>query len=393
LNLTLSIGKTTKTEKVDNSGKENSPADSSHSSQMDENSDPTSSDQNLLEGAADNFSSVLTERRQVRYENEDDSSDSDEENEEETDEKENARNKLKALLASSKPKPKTKPQPAVKKSVSTSENDNNTDFLHQIQKMKSDLFHKLEIPVTEEDEEDSEVSKIFYEGREGQEFTMKVLEKFFEDLNRNANQFVHQLDTPEKQSKKQHQTHSEEPALKEKIDSDKERIRKKLSSTTESSKGPTDSNKESLKSLLGAPAKAKKTPITDINDAIKVDSQVLNYGVVSPGKLLGSIFVVANISDSEQTIEVTIDSSVEVYDREEITKNKEFEFLNEITSEEIDLSDKENEELSTETKKQEALESKRRFIPNSECTNDCWYIENPRSKDLTKKITLKLGPK
>jgi len=392
LNLTLSIGKTTKTEKVDKSGKENSPADSSRSSQMDKNSDQTSSDQKLLEGAADNFSSVLTERRQVRYENEDDSSDSDEENEEETDEKENARNKLKALLASTKPKPKMKPQPALKKSVSSNEGDNNPDFLHQIQKMKSDLFHKLEIPVTEEDEEDSEVSKIFYEGREGQEFTVKVLEKFFEDLNRNANQFVHKLDTPEKPSKK-HQTHSEEPEIKEKIESDKERIRKKLSSTTESSKVPSDSNKESLKSLLGKPSKAKKTPITDINDAIKVDSQVLNYGVVSPGKLLGSIFVVANISDSEQTIEVTIDSSVEVYDREVITKNKEFEFLNEITSEEIDLSDKENEDLSSEAKKQEALEKKRRFIPNSECTNDCWYIENPRSKDLTKKITLKLGPK
>jgi hypothetical protein len=32
-------------------------------------------------------------------------------------------------------------------------------------------------------------------------------------------------------------------------------------------------------------------------------------------------------------------------------------------------------------------------ILNSEVRYECWFIENPVSKELTKRITLKLGPK
>jgi hypothetical protein len=32
-------------------------------------------------------------------------------------------------------------------------------------------------------------------------------------------------------------------------------------------------------------------------------------------------------------------------------------------------------------------------IVNSEIKHEAWYIENPISKELTKRITLKLGPK
>lgn len=32
-------------------------------------------------------------------------------------------------------------------------------------------------------------------------------------------------------------------------------------------------------------------------------------------------------------------------------------------------------------------------ILNSEIKHEAWYIENPISKELTKRITLKLGPK
>jgi len=32
-------------------------------------------------------------------------------------------------------------------------------------------------------------------------------------------------------------------------------------------------------------------------------------------------------------------------------------------------------------------------IVNSEIKYECWFIENPVSKELTKRITLKLGPK
>jgi hypothetical protein len=36
--------------------------------------------------------------------------------------------------------------------------------------------------------------------------------------------------------------------------------------------------------------------------------------------------------------------------------------------------------------------SKKESIVNSEMKHQTWYIENPVSKELTKRITLKLGP-
>lgn len=36
---------------------------------------------------------------------------------------------------------------------------------------------------------------------------------------------------------------------------------------------------------------------------------------------------------------------------------------------------------------------KNNTIVNSEIKHESWYIENPISKELTKRITLKLGPK
>lgn len=35
---------------------------------------------------------------------------------------------------------------------------------------------------------------------------------------------------------------------------------------------------------------------------------------------------------------------------------------------------------------------KNKLMVNSETQHECWFIENPNSKELTKKITLKLGP-
>ena len=51
-------------------------------------------------------------------------------------------------------------------------------------------------------------------------------------------------------------------------------------------------------------------------------------------------------------------------------KNKEFEFLEELTK-------KEKNEVDTEEERTDALE-KRRFITNSENKSDCWYIENQK---------------
>jgi len=45
-----------------------------------------------------------------------------------------------------------------------------------------------------------------------------------------------------------------------------------------------------------------------------------------------------------------------------------------------------NEETSNGKKTSET-------IVNSEIKHESWYIENPISKELTKRITLKLGPK
>jgi hypothetical protein len=41
----------------------------------------------------------------------------------------------------------------------------------------------------------------------------------------------------------------------------------------------------------------------------------------------------------------------------------------------------------------ETSDKKSATIVNSEIKHESWYIENPISKELTKRITLKLGPK
>jgi hypothetical protein len=99
---------------------------------------------------------------------------------------------------------------------------------------------------------------------------------------------------------------------------------------------------------------------------IKVDSQVLNYGNVNPGKLLGSIVVISNVSSEEQTIELSLDSSTEVYDRDEIMKNKEFGYIEEVTSDEVELTEKETNDCLTDETRSDKLEEKRRYIVNSE---------------------------
>ena len=50
---------------------------------------------------------------------------------------------------------------------------------------------------------------------------------------------------------------------------------------------------------------------------------------------------------------------------------------------------------SSEAKKrpQTAGQSNNDNIVNSEFKHESWYIENPISRELTKRITLKLGPK
>lgn len=359
-----------------------------------------------LDVAADQFASSLTERRShqtIEEEPEEESdSDSEEENEDEDEkEKENARNRLKALLGgSSANKKKQAPPPpvhreALKKSVSQDDRQHGApDLLHGIEKLRRELYERLEITPADEDDEDTEVSKIFYEGREGQEYAVKVIDRFFEKLKHHSKNFLHQTETSlEKPSNNQNFRRNEENSRKQtESDSDKERIRKKLNEESKAAKKQNPSTKENLKNLLGASSKKKTIVVNDIKDAIKVDSFVLNYGIVNPGKLLGSILNVKNVTDTERVVELSLDQTTEVYDKTEVIKNPDFEFLDEITNEEIDLNEKESLELDTDEAKSALLEKKRRFITNTENQSQCWFIENPQSKDLVKNITLKLGP-
>jgi hypothetical protein len=265
--------------------------------------------------------------------------------------------------------------------------------MYVIDKLGKELYERLEIVPADEVDEDTEVSKIFYEGREGQEYAVKVIDRFFEKLRYQAKNFLHQTEAgvPKPKENQTPRRTDSEPEKRNDRESDKERIKRKLNEEKKMKKQSSTSNKESLKNLLGAPSKAKSAPINDIKDAIKVDSFVLNYGVVNPGKLLGSILNVKNVTDKERVIELTLDEKTETYDKNEIIKDSDFEFLDEITNEEIELTEKESKELDTDEAKNAHLEKKRRYIDNSENQSQCWFIENPQSKDLVKKITLKLG--
>ncbi len=52
----------------------------------------------------------------------------------------------------------------------------------------------------------------------------------------------------------------------------------------------------------------KKNRIVDVTKMIYVDSYILNYSTFFPGKLLGSTLNVGNLSNSEQIVELSIDS-------------------------------------------------------------------------------------
>ena len=71
-------------------------------------------------------------------------------------------------------------------------------------------------------------------------------------------------------------------------------------------------------------------------------------------------------------------------------KNKDLKFFRRIENW-WNIIDKKKNEVDTEKEITDTLE-KTKFITNSENQNDCWYIKNPKIKNLTKKITLNLGP-
>lgn len=106
---------------------------------------------------------------------------------------------------------------------------------------------------------------------------------------------------------------------------------------------------------------------------IQVDSEVLNYSSFYPGKMLGSTLSVGNRSDCEQIVELSVDSVNDSYLKSTVRTKFEDPAL----------------PFSLET----PAGGKALSIDNSEVHHEAWFIENPVSKELTKRITLKLGPK
>jgi hypothetical protein len=55
--------------------------------------------------------------------------------------------------------------------------------------------------------------------------------------------------------------------------------------------------------------------VTDINNIITVDGNWLNFSSTLPGKILGSTLEVANLTEAEQIIELTVDQEAFKYNR------------------------------------------------------------------------------
>ena len=95
---------------------------------------------------------------------------------------------------------------------------------------------------------------------------------------------------------------------------------------------------------------------------------------------MGSTLNVGNRTNSEQIVELAIDSNSFQFNKKQISEkfgNPELPF----TLDPNDTSDSGNNNKKPDS------------IVNSEIKHESWYIENPISKELTKRITLKLGPK
>ena len=118
----------------------------------------------------------------------------------------------------------------------------------------------------------------------------------------------------------------------------------------------------SPKSLL--PAKNNDT--IDIADVLDVDSNVINYGQFICGKILGSTLVLSNMSDKDQFVSMSI-TKKESFDADTI--------FGQYNREELPFAYEDGSQ-----------------IKNSENEFNCWFIENPLSKELQKKISIKIGP-
>ena len=58
--------------------------------------------------------------------------------------------------------------------------------------------------------------------------------------------------------------------------------------------------------------------IQNIDEILFCDSNIMNFGTYLPGKFLGSTLIVANMSECEQIIELSVDSNTYKYKKEHI---------------------------------------------------------------------------
>ena len=85
---------------------------------------------------------------------------------------------------------------------------------------------------------------------------------------------------------------------------------------------------------MNEPKKPPPKPLHyDIQKTISVDSTVLNFGNFYPEKLLGSLLSVSNQTKQDQMVNLTIDSTSDVYCvNDTVSKNPEFKYMNELIS-------------------------------------------------------------
>jgi len=91
--------------------------------------------------------------------------------------------------------------------------------------------------------------------------------------------------------------------------------------------------------------------------------------------MLGSTLSVGNLTNFEQIVELSVDASTLKYNKKSI----EDKFG--------------TPDLPFKLSEFEAEKKKNDSFVNSEVKYESWFIENPVSRELTKRITLKLGPK
>lgn len=123
-----------------------------------------------------------------------------------------------------------------------------------------------------------------------------------------------------------------------------------------------------------------KRPYKDVGQVLYVDSKIMNFNTYYPGKLLGSNLMVANLSDCEQIIELSVDQINYTYNIDDLEiKYPQLAQEYDAKNSSIPFKLRQNKDQSR--------------MVNSEIKHESWFIENPISKELTKRITLKLGPK